>query len=119
MLAAVAVTQQRPVPSAGLLAGADSPIGAATVAQETALGSEPIIVLVGGDVADGVLQPQNLLELIGLEGKLAQIDGVRAVFGPGTFINQTIVQLEEVISSQLGPIAERADRAAEAARRRA
>jgi predicted RND superfamily exporter protein len=100
--------------SGDLLAGERSDVGRATQAQRAALGDEPIVVVASGDLHQ-TLAPANLMALMRLEGRLARLKGVRSVFGPATFVNQTVLQIERVLRTTLGPAAERADRAARAA----
>ena len=119
VIAALSATQLRPAPPADLLASPSSPIGSATRAQEAAFGGEPIVVAAKGDLANQILAPANLVALVQLEGHIAELDGVKVVYGPGTFINQTIVQLEDVVQKELGPAASEAGDAAERARQEA
>jgi predicted RND superfamily exporter protein len=107
-----------PSAAPALLADPGSGPGAATPPQERTFGAEPIAIVVRGDLSTRTLTPANLSGLLELEGRIAKVDGVRAVFGPGTFVNQTIVQIEKVLQSELGPVAERADRVARTVRRR-
>ena len=100
--------------SGDLLAGGRSDVGRATQAQRAALGDEPIVVVASGDLRQ-TLAPANLMALMRLEGRLARLKGVRSVFGPATFVNQTVLQIERVLRTTLGPAAERADVAARAA----
>jgi len=97
-----------------LLAGGRSDVGRATQAQRAALGDEPIVVVASGDLRK-TLAPANLMALMRLEGRLARLKGVRSVFGPATFVNQTVLQIERVLRKTLGPASERADRAARSA----
>jgi len=117
-LAAAGASRLEPVPTQDLLVGRGSDVGKATAAVERAFGGEPIVVVLEGDLLDTTLAPANVVRIVGLEGRIAHTPGVRAVLGPGTFLNTTIVQIERVLQSELGPVAERADRAATAAGRR-
>jgi predicted RND superfamily exporter protein len=119
LLAGGAATQLQPVTPAELLVSGGSEIGAATRAQEAAFGAEPIVVAAEGDLQGTILATPNLVGLLQLEGQIAELDGVKAVYGPGTFINQTIVQLESVVQEELGPVAEEAAQAADDAREEA
>ncbi|MEA2346725.1 MAG: uncharacterized protein QOG62_512 [Thermoleophilaceae bacterium] len=119
VLAGLSASQLRPSPPAELLASPSSPIGSATRAQEAQFGAEPIVIAAKGDLATQILAPGNLVGLLQLEGKVATLPGVKVVYGPGTFINQTVIQLENVVRDELGPVATRAARAADAAQARA
>ncbi len=109
----------RPSASPELLADPGAPRVAATPAQERAFGGEPIVLVAKGDLATRTLAAEQLVGLLRLEGELAREPGVRAVYGPGTFLNSALVQFEEVVKAELGPAADRAGRAADAAQRRA
>lgn len=113
-LASAALVASTSGRSVDLLAGQRSDVGRATAAQRAALGDEPIVVVASGDLR-GLLAPGGLVSLMRMEGRLARLPGVRSVFGPGTFVNQTIVQIERVLKQTLGPDADRADRAARSA----
>lgn len=118
LVTAVVALGLRPSASPALLVDPDSRVGQATRDQEQGFGAEPILVLVEGDL-NSTLSAANLVALVTFEGEAARLPGVRTVFGPGTFVNQTVVQIERVIGRELGPAAERADRAARRAERRA
>ncbi|WP_205696489.1 MMPL family transporter [Conexibacter sp. SYSU D00693] len=113
--AAVLAAGLRPSASPSLLADPDAPTVRQTPAQEKAFGGEPIVVVAKGDLATRTLAPQQLLKLVDLEGKMAREQGVRAVYGPATFLNSALVQMEQVIERELGPVAKVADRQARAA----
>lgn len=116
VVAVVAALQLSTPPASGLLTDPHKGTGAATRDVERSFGGEPIIVVVRGDL-QSTLAPSSLLPLLKLEGQLAMLPGVRSVFGPGTFINETIIQTDTVISSALGPAAQTAQHAADQARR--
>ena len=85
--------------------------------QRRAFGDEPIVISVRGDLATEILEGRNLIGLLDLEGRAARLPGVRAVFGPGTFVNQTVVQTEKVVRQGAGAgRRRRAERAADDAR---
>ena len=105
VLAAVALASGlRPDASSDLLASRDSDVGRANAALRKDFGADPIYVTVDGDLGR-TLALRNLVPLTGLEGKLARLPGVKAVYGPGTFINQTVVQADRVIGAELGAAA--------------
>lgn len=113
VLCALAGTQLPSTPSTDLLVGDRSEIAQATKGLSDQFGQDPIAVVVKGDLAQ-TLAPQALLKINELEGRLARLKGVKAVYGPGTFINQTVVQSERIIKQQLGTVGAQAS-AAEAA----
>ncbi len=115
LLSAVAATQLASTPSTELLAGQDTRIAQAGRALNQQFGQDPIVVVVRGDLQQ-TLAVQQLTALLTLEGRLAGIDGVKSVYGPGTFINQTVVQAGRIVERELGATAKKARAAAEAAR---
>jgi len=119
IVAAVLALDLRPSASLDLLADPDAPRVRATPAQERAFGGEPIVVVAEGDLATRTLVVPQLLRLLELEGRMAQVPGVRAVYGPATFLNASLAQIENVIKRELGPAAQQADNAARAAATRA
>ncbi|MEA2172198.1 MAG: uncharacterized protein QOF76_5498 [Solirubrobacteraceae bacterium] len=116
VLAVLAVTQLRPVASSTLLVGSHSAAARAGAALDRTFGQEPIVVSVGGDVRQ-ILQPATLLRLLALEGRMARLPGVRAVYGPATFINQAVIQTGRVVDGQLGALTRAARRATTPAER--
>lgn len=118
VVAVACVTQLRPTPSQDLLVAPGSDIGRAGATLDERFGEDPIVVTLGADLSRTLAAP-NLLALLDLEGRIARLDGVRAVYGPGTFLNQTIVQSEEVLKRELGKSGEAALAEADAARRAA
>jgi predicted RND superfamily exporter protein len=113
--ALLGATQLTPTSPQSLLARSGSEVGAATIAQERAFGGEPIVVVITGDVLDGTLSAANITKLLNLETRLSKLPGVRTVVGPATFVERSVDQLFAVVQRELGPVAEQADRAANAA----
>jgi predicted RND superfamily exporter protein len=105
----------RPSASPALLADPSSPVGRETPKQEQAFGDEPIIMSIKGDLATRTLVGTDLLHLVNLEGKAAELPGVRSVYGPGTFLNASLIQIQQVLEREIGPIAKTAGDAARAA----
>lgn len=119
LVSALAALQLRPAPSEDLLVGAGTRTAQAGAALQQRFGQDPIIVSIGGDLRQ-TLSPESITGgLLPLEGKLAGLKGVEAVYGPATFINQTVVQTERVVDRQLGAISTEARTAEDGARRRA
>ncbi|MBA2348218.1 MAG: MMPL family transporter [Solirubrobacterales bacterium] len=115
LVSALAALQLRPAASEELLVGAGTPTAKAGAALEERFGQDPIVISVAGDLRQ-TLSPVGLSGLLPLEGKLAKLDGVQAVYGPATFINQTVLQSERVIDQQLGDVAASARTAEDKAR---
>ncbi|MCW3041722.1 MAG: hypothetical protein JWM31_3627, partial [Solirubrobacterales bacterium] len=102
-LCVLAAVQLPSVPSTGLLVGGRTEEAKATAALSRQFGQDPIAVVVRGDLSN-TLAPQQLVSLLRMEGRLARLGGVKAVYGPGTFINQTIIQTTRIINRELGSI---------------
>lgn len=102
-LCVLAAIQLPSTPSTDLLVGSHTETAQATAALNKQFGQDPIAVVVRGDLSQ-TLSPKPLVALLGMEGRLARLKGVKAVYGPGTFINQTIVQTTRIINRELGGI---------------
>jgi len=102
-------------------------------------GEEPVLVLIKADLSK-LLLTDDLGRLIGLEGclsgrvpkdtepiggrsgpcsKLAEDDYIKAVYGPGTFINEATRQIGSVFSSQLSSAEKAVEKAGQRAARQA
>jgi predicted RND superfamily exporter protein len=115
---AFAAGQLEPSAPPSLLAERGSAVATATRSAERTFGAEPIVVVARGELTN-TLAAANLTALLDLERRVARLRGVQAVFGPGTFVSQTVEQINRVLARELGPPAERADRAATRAAARA
>ncbi|HEX4109750.1 MAG TPA: MMPL family transporter [Solirubrobacteraceae bacterium] len=115
VLAAAGAATQLGVPAvARLITDTHSSTAQATDRLERDFGGEPITVVLRGNLQQ-TLTPGTLLPVLGLEGHLAKLPGVKSVIGPGTFINETVIQTDQVITNTLGPAAQQAQVAANAA----
>lgn len=110
-----AALQLRSDASPALLAGSSSPTGQPTIRVERAFGSEPVALVVTGDLQE-TLTAEGLTALDHLERRARTVTGVQSVFGPATLVTATIEQVARIIRVELGPVAVRADKAAEKAR---
>src|SRR4029079_15419193 len=100
-------------------------------------GSDAVVVLAQGDLRNLVLTA-NLGRLLELEGclagnapeqalaslppvckQIADLHPSRVVFGPSTFLNQAVVQIQNVLSGQISDVQKSSQQAAEEARKRA
>ncbi len=100
-------------------------------------GDDAVVVLAEGDLRELVLT-ENLGHLLGLEGclsgnlpeegladlpavcrEIAELNPSRVVFGPATFLNQSVAQIEQVLSGQIGSAQQEAQAEAKKARERA
>lgn len=116
LVAAIAgVTQLPQAASTDLLVGDGSSIGRAQSTLDRRFGAEPIVITLGADLSR-TLSSNSLVKLLELEGRLSRLDGVRAVYGPATFLNQTIAQTETVLKRELGAVDDEARKEADAAR---
>jgi hydrophobe/amphiphile efflux-3 (HAE3) family protein len=134
--AALALLRLEPSAATSTLAGKGSPSFQATERYRERFGDHSIVVLVRGALPQLVLT-ENLGRLIGLEGclsgnkpkdkaapggpsspcgKLAATKPVQVVYGPGTFINAAVGEIQDQLQARLQTKAAEAQRAADAAR---
>jgi predicted RND superfamily exporter protein len=135
-LGAAAATRLDPEAATDTLVDRNSETFEATERFTDRFGDDPVVVLVQGDLED-LLLTGNLGVLLGLEGCLAgeappgqpavnetcqrisELNPSQAVFGPATFLNQTVLGLEQQLSGQSQAALEQARAAAAAAADRA
>src|SRR5215218_8670819 len=119
------------------LVGKGSDSYRATEVYRERFGDHAILVLVRGDLPNLVLT-DNLGRLLGLEGclsgnkpadeaapggprspcaEIARTKPAKVVYGPGTFINSAVGEINDQFTAQLGSKAQQAKRAATAARK--
>lgn len=66
-------------------------------------GGDPIIVLLETDKPRAIFTDQEaLVRLVGLEGRLADLSDVAAVYGPGTVLNQTAGAAQDMLAQISG-----------------
>ena len=127
----------QPSAATSTLAGRSSDTYAATERYRERFGDHAILVLVRGPLERLVLT-ENLGRLLGLEGclsgnkpeggaatggarsacaELARTRPVQVVYGPGTFINSAVGEIQDQLKAQLDAKGAEAAQAAEAARR--
>ncbi|MCU1366569.1 MAG: superfamily protein-like exporter, partial [Ilumatobacteraceae bacterium] len=71
--------------------------------RDTAFGGDPIVVILHSTSAQGLLLDQEqLLLLIALEGRLSNLPNVAVVYGPGTVLNQTAASIQNVLATISG-----------------
>jgi predicted RND superfamily exporter protein len=110
--AAVAATQVPTDAGVDTLADSDSATFEATQEVREDFGEEPVVVLVKGELPQ-LLLTQNIFRLLRLEGclsgkvpkgakpipgpcaELAEMGAVEFLTGPGTFLNESVVQIED------------------------
>ena len=136
LAAALLALRLEPSTGADTLVGSGSDSYEATQRYYDRFGDDAVIVLVKEKVSDLVLT-SDLARVLGLEGcisgnlpqgvtprggpggpcaRLAESKPVKVVFGPGTFINESVRQLTREFVNQSRAAKERGDRAARAAR---
>src|SRR3954452_4754492 len=136
-LGAALALRLEPSAATSTLAGRSSDTFQATERYRERFGDHSIVVLVQGDLAQLVLT-DNLGRLLGLEGclsgnkprqqrapggpgspcdKLAHTKPVQVVYGPGTFINAAVGEIQDQRRARLGTKAAEAERAGDAARK--
>src|SRR6266511_3179518 len=109
---------------------------AATQRFQDEFGDDPVVILVRSQL-ENLLLTDNLQHLLGLEGclsgrvppgqepanetcrKIAELDPTQVLFGPATFLNQSAIRAEELVSGRSQATLQRARAAAAAAARRA
>ncbi|HWJ09176.1 MAG TPA: RND transporter [Nocardioides sp.] len=87
----------------------------ATTEAARSFGGDPIVVVAESEEDRSLLAGDEILKLVGLEGKLAQLPDVSVVYGPGTVLNQVATQARNLLATISG----RRDALQELARRRA
>jgi len=110
-LAAFGATRASTDAGVDTLADADSPTYEATQQVRETFGEEPVVVLVKGELPRLVLT-ENLFQILRLEGclagkvpedaepipgpctELAELGAVEFLTGPGTFLNESVVQID-------------------------
>jgi len=65
-------------------------------------GGDPIVVLIESDQPRALLGDQNIISLVQLEGQLAGLPDVAAVYGPGTLLNQIAGQAQDLLAELIG-----------------
>jgi uncharacterized protein len=136
-LSAALALRLEPSTATDTLVGKNSGAYKATEVYRHRFGDHAIVVLVRGDLPNLVLT-DNLGRLLGLEGCLsgnkpagqpapggahspcaafARTKPVKVVYGPGTFINSAVGEINTQLQAQLGSKGQEAKRAADAARK--
>ncbi|HET7454916.1 MAG TPA: MMPL family transporter [Solirubrobacterales bacterium] len=110
--AAIGATQIPTDAGVGTLADSDSATSRATEEVRRDFGEEPVVVLVKGELQQ-LLLTQNIFKLLRLEGclsgkvpkgaepipgpcaELAEMHAVEFLTGPATFLNESVVQIED------------------------
>lgn len=72
-------------------------------ARDLDFGGDPIVVLLTGTSRNGLLlDAEQLVRLVALEGALSRLPDVAVVYGPGTVLNQTASSVRNVLLQMSG-----------------
>lgn len=74
------------------------PVARATSEMAAQFGGDPVVVLIESGKARELLAKENLPALLQLEGALAALPHVKAVYGPGTVLNQIAGQAQDLLA---------------------
>jgi predicted RND superfamily exporter protein len=74
----------------------------ASLEAARAFGGDPVVVLAESAQPRGLLGPDELPRLVGLEGALAQLPDVAVVYGPGTVLNQVAGAAQNLLATISG-----------------
>lgn len=75
---------------------------AATVEAARSFGGDPIVVIVESRDPGALLEGDQVTRLVGLEGRLAGLPDVAAVYGPGTVLNQVATSAQDLLATIVG-----------------
>jgi hydrophobe/amphiphile efflux-3 (HAE3) family protein len=138
---ALALTLLRPSAETSTLVGSGSSAYVATEKYRERFGDHAIVILVKGarrDSLPDIVLTKNLGRLLGLEGciagnrpaeqaapggpsgacaALARTKPVQVVYGPGTFINSAVSEIQDQLKARLARSQQEAERVGEAARK--
>ncbi|WP_182379478.1 RND transporter [Nocardioides sp. WS12] len=82
---------------------AGDPVEKALAAKSDDFGGDPVIVILETSEPRALFNdPEALVHLVGLEGQLANLPDVAAVYGPGTVLNQTAGAAQDMLAQISG-----------------
>jgi len=81
---------------------ANDPTLEATTRVAESFGGDPIVVLLESDEPHALLSKVNVGAMLRLEGNLAGLDNVAAVYGPTTVLNQIAGQAQDFLTELVG-----------------
>ncbi|KRA37730.1 hypothetical protein ASD81_03270 [Nocardioides sp. Root614] len=82
---------------------AGDPVEKALAAKADDFGGDPVIVVLETSEPRALFNdPEALVRLVGLEGQLANLPDVAAVYGPGTVLNQTAGAAQDMLAQISG-----------------
>lgn len=74
------------------------PVARATAEMAAQFGGDPVVVLIESAKPRELLLKENLPALLQLEGELSALPHVKAVYGPGTVLNQIAGQAQDLLA---------------------
>ncbi|HSV40024.1 MAG TPA: RND transporter [Nocardioidaceae bacterium] len=80
----------------------DDPSQQASQEAAKSFGADPVVVLAESEEPAGLLEPDQITRLVGLEGNLAKLADVAVVYGPGTVLNQVAGQAQNMLAAIIG-----------------
>lgn len=80
----------------------DDPSQRASLEAARSFGGDPIVVVAESEKPAALLGRDQIIELVGLEGRLANLRDVAVVYGPGTMLNQVAGQAQNMLATISG-----------------
>ncbi|WP_067430592.1 RND transporter family protein [Nocardioides jensenii] len=109
LLAAVVITmvgmglgQVRTDTTSASFLSLDDPSQRASLEAARSFGGDPIVVVAESEKPAALLGRDQISELVGLEGRLAELPDVAVVYGPGTMLNQVAGQAQNMLATISG-----------------
>lgn len=81
---------------------AGDPAQVATLAAARSFGGDPVVVVAESAEAGALLEGDEILNLVRLEGELAKLPDVSVVYGPATVLNQVAGQARNLLAAISG-----------------
>jgi predicted RND superfamily exporter protein len=78
------------------------PTQTATLEAARSFGADPIVVIAEARTPGGLLVGDQITRLVALEGRLARLPDVAAVYGPGTVLNQVARSAQNLLATIVG-----------------
>lgn len=98
---AVGLTRSRLDTRASSFLPAADPAYEAWVDVQQSFGADPIVVVLESEEPGGLIGA-HLPTVLALEGRLARLDDVSVVYGPGTLLNQLAIRAQELLAEISG-----------------
>lgn len=78
------------------------PTQTATLEAARSFGGDPIVVIAESKQPGALLEGDQISRVVGLEGELARLPDVAAVYGPGTVLNQVATSARDLLATIVG-----------------